>query len=158
MINVGEHFAGVWFVVFVPSLAADAILNSFLGRVAVGDYVALQAFIAPSAQITELLQQLRHLVRDRDRVATTTGYGPRFLHSTGQLHKGGPGSVLFIQFVDEPGTDLEVPETDFSFGRVLSAQADGDAAALVQRDRRLLRVNLGSDPSDGLARLASSLD
>ena len=83
-------------------------------------------------------------------MATTSGYGPRFLHSTGQLHKGGPDGGRFLQIVDEPEHDLPVPETDFTFGTLIRAQADGDRKALEQRGRRVMRVNLGGDVSGGL--------
>jgi transaldolase/glucose-6-phosphate isomerase len=82
------------------------------------------------------------------------GYGPRFLHSTGQLHKGGPNNGLFLQVVDEPNMDLPVPETDFSFKNLIKAQAVGDYSALKQRGRRILRVNLKSDASSGLRKLS----
>jgi len=139
------------------SEAVEGALGAFLSQIRPGDYVALQAFIAPSAPNTESLQRWRHKVRDHHRAATTTGYGPRFLHSTGQLHKGGPSSGAFIQLVDDSGVDIAVPETDFTFGQVLTAQAAGDAAALAQIGRRLLRIDLGPDASDGLERLTTSL-
>ncbi len=101
---------------------------------------------------------MRHLLRDKHRVATTLGWGPRFLHSTGQLHKGGPDSVVAMQLIDAPSEDLEVPELGFSFGRLLAGQADGDLAALVDRERRVIRVDLGDDPAGGLARLSEDID
>ena len=94
------------------------------------------------------LRLLRERLGRRAGVATTLGLGPRFLHSTGQLHKGGPDSGLFLQLVDRPTVDLPVPETSYTFGQLIRAQADGDAAALEQRGRRLLRIDLGSDPDD----------
>jgi transaldolase/glucose-6-phosphate isomerase len=84
------------------------------------------------------------------RLAATMGYGPRFLHSTGQLHKGGPNSVLVLQLVDEPAEDLPVPETDYTFGALIRSQAVGDLTALKQRRRRVLRINLGRDTESGL--------
>jgi transaldolase/glucose-6-phosphate isomerase len=104
------------------------------------------------------LQRLRRILGDRLRIATTVGYGPRFLHSTGQLHKGGPDTGLFLQLVDEPSMDLPIPETDATFGRLIGAQALGDFAALRQRGRRALRVTLGEDTAAGLAQLADILD
>lgn len=129
----------------------------WLGKVKPGDYVALQAYLAPTPETTAALQEIRIALRDRLRIATTLGYGPRFLHSTGQLHKGGPNTGLFLQLVDEPGEDLAVPETDYTFGALIQAQALGDYRALLQRGRRVLRVNLGSDVSAGLARLGAVL-
>jgi transaldolase/glucose-6-phosphate isomerase len=81
------------------------------------------------------------------------GYGPRFLHSTGQLHKGGQNTGLFLQIIDEPNVDLPVPETDYSFRNLIKAQALGDYKALMQRGRRILRVNLGFDVASGLRTL-----
>jgi len=96
-------------------------------------------------------------VRRRLHLATTLGFGPRFLHSTGQLHKGGPDTGLFLQVVDEPEPDLPVPGTGYSFGRLVTAQADGDFRALARRGRRVLRVNLGSRGQAGLGALAEAL-
>ncbi|NIM52083.1 MAG: bifunctional transaldolase/phosoglucose isomerase [Gemmatimonadales bacterium] len=129
----------------------------WLGRVKPGDYVALQAYLAPTLETADALQEIRIALRDRLRIATTLGYGPRFLHSTGQLHKGGPNTGLFLQLVDEPGEDFAVPETDYTFGALIRAQARGDYGALLQRGRRVLRVNLGSDVAAGLARLQEVL-
>jgi transaldolase/glucose-6-phosphate isomerase len=86
-------------------------------------------------------------------LATTQGYGPRFLHSTGQLHKGGPDEALVLQLVDEPEQDLAVPEADFTFGGLIRAQALGDYQALRRRGRRVLRVNLRHDPVGGIGLL-----
>jgi transaldolase/glucose-6-phosphate isomerase len=102
------------------------------------------------------LQAICAAIRDRLGVATTLGFGPRFLHSTGQLHKGGPNSVLVLQVVDQPADNLSVPETNYTFDALIQAQAAGDFAALKQRRRRVLRVNLGSDPADGLNQLAEA--
>ena len=120
---------------------------------AAGDYFGLQACLAPTRETGERLKRLQEALRRRTGLAVTSGFGPRFLHSTGQLHKGGANNGLFLQIVDEPRADLEVPESDYSFGRLIAAQADGDAAALVQRGRRLLRVRLGRETIGGLDRL-----
>ena len=87
----------------------------------------------------------------------TLGYGPRFLHSTGQLHKGGTGRCRFVQLVDEPAEDLAVPETSYTFGTLIRAQAEGDRQALEQRGRQVLRVQLGHDDDQGLRRLIQDL-
>ena len=123
-----------------------------------GDYLAIQAYIAPTPKTTATLQHIRHRLRDRLRVATTLGYGPRFLHSTGQFHKGGPNTGFFLQLVDEPVSDLEVPETDYTFGKLIAAQSLGDYQALVARGRRVLRVQLGANVDRGLASLAEALN
>ncbi|MBI4546208.1 MAG: bifunctional transaldolase/phosoglucose isomerase [Gemmatimonadetes bacterium] len=122
-----------------------------------GGYIALQAFVEPSDKIAAALAGIRARLRERTRLATTVGFGPRFLHSTGQLHKGGPEGGIFLQLVDEPAEDLEIPETDHSFGRLLRAQADGDYAALAQRGRGPLRLELGRDPLAALARIEAAL-
>ena len=137
--------------------ALEQRLAAWLAAARPGEYVALQAYLAPTAQTTAVLQSIRLALRDRLKLATTLGYGPRFLHSTGQLHKGGPNTGLFLQLVDEPEDDIAVPETDYTFGALIGAQALGDYRALVQRGRRVLRVNLGRDVSGGLARLAEAL-
>ena len=121
-------------------------------------YCAIQAFLAPTAATGERLERLRRALGARAGVAATVDYGPRFLHSTGQLHKGGPAGGCFLQLVDRPATDTEIPGTSLSFGRLLRAQADGDAAALEQRGRRLLRIDLGRDPGEALDALAARLD
>ena len=121
------------------------------------DYIALQAYLAPAAEVTTALQKIRRALGSRLKAPTTLGYGPRFLHSTGQLHKGGPNTGLFLQLVDNPKEDLAVPETEYTFGALIQAQALGDFLALKQRDRRVLRINLGSDVTGGLNRLAEVL-
>ena len=95
---------------------------------------------------------------ERLRIATTFGYGPRFLHSTGQLHKGGPNTGLFLQIVDSPRSDLEVPGAGYTFGQLIRAQAVGDFRALTQKGRRVLRVDVGSDVPSGLRRPAEAFD
>ncbi len=118
-----------------------------------GGYIALQAFLPPIFAITDALQKLRKTLLDRMQLATTLGYGPRFLHSTGQLHKGGPNNGLFLQLVDDPRNDLAVPETDFTFSQIIRAQSIGDYRALIERKRRVLRVDLGADVITGLESL-----
>ena len=115
-----------------------------------GDYNAVHAYLPPSERMTGVLNEIRLALRDRSRLATTIGYGPRFLHSTGQLHKGGGNNGLFLQIVDEPEDLLAVPETDYTFGGLIHAQARGDAQALTERGRRVSRVNLGRSGLDGL--------
>ncbi len=121
------------------------------------DYFCVQAYLAPTDETTSLLQGIRDSLGQRGKLATTLGFGPRFLHSTGQLHKGGANTGLFLQIVDEPGEELPVPETDYSFRELIQAQAQGDYQALKQRERRILRVNVGADASRGLEQLATVL-
>ncbi len=130
----------------------------WLGSAADGDYVAIQAYVAPTNATTHLLQRLRLGIRDRFELATTLGYGPRFLHSTGQFHKGGPNIGLFLQLTHEAAADIDVPETDYSFGKLIAAESLGDYQALQTRDRRVLRVNLGTDVAAGLAALEEAFD
>jgi transaldolase/glucose-6-phosphate isomerase len=138
--------------------AADAAalgraLAGWLAGAGPGAYLGLQAYLAPSLAADAALGGVQAELSRRTRFATTLGYGPRFLHSTGQLHKGGPPSGRFLQLVDEPAADLPVPETSYTFGKLIRAQAAGDRQALLQRGRRVLRIDLGGDVAAGLANL-----
>ena len=118
-------------------------LADLLGSVQGGrDYVAIHAYLPRDEPTAARLQRVRVGLRDRLRAATTVGFGPRFLHSTGQLHKGGPDTGVFVQVVEGPREDLEVPGQAYTFGRLLRAQADGDLQALRDRGRRVARVGL----------------
>jgi transaldolase/glucose-6-phosphate isomerase len=132
-------------------------LGKWLSGARPGDYIAIQAYLCPSPQTFALLQNLQRALRDGSRLATTFGFGPRFLHSTGQLHTGGPNTGLFLQLVDEPADPVPVPETDYTFAALLRAQALGDILALIQRQRRVLRLNLGRDASAGLHLILQTL-
>jgi transaldolase / glucose-6-phosphate isomerase len=132
-------------------------VSDWLGSARRGGYLSIQAYLAPTEALTERLTSLQQKLRDRSRLASTMGYGPRFLHSTGQLHKGGPNTGLFVQFTDEPADKLPVPETDYDFTGLIRAQALGDYQALVQGGRRVLRVNLGRDAAAGLRRFEEAL-
>ncbi len=129
-------------------------LRAHLGRLAAGDYFALLAYVEMNAEHESLLQALRMTVRDRKRVATCLGFGPRFLHSTGQAYKGGPNSGVFLQITCEDANDLPVPGQKYTFGVVKAAQARGDFQVLADRKRRALRVHLGGDVKAGLTKLA----
>jgi transaldolase/glucose-6-phosphate isomerase len=122
-----------------------------------GDYVVIQAYVAPLPEHAAALKDLADALRQRLGTATTLGFGPRFLHSTGQLHKGGPNSALVLQIVDQPEQNLAVPETNYTFDALIGAQAIGDLSALKQRRRRALRVNVGSDTASGLRRLVEAV-
>jgi transaldolase / glucose-6-phosphate isomerase len=134
-----------------------AAVEAWLRSATSGDYLGIQAYVAPTAAATEALQRLRQAFAERTGLATTLGFGPRFLHSTGQLHKGGPNTGVFLQFVDAASPDLPVPETTYTFGQLIRAQAEGDAMALVQRGRRLLRIDLGPEAEKALAGLIRGL-
>jgi len=103
------------------------------------------------------LQSIRHAVRDKKKVATVLGFGPRFLHSTGQAYKGGPNSGVFLQITCDDAKDLPVPGQKYTFGIVKAAQARGDFAVLAERGRRALRVHLGKNVKAGLSRLAKAV-
>jgi transaldolase/glucose-6-phosphate isomerase len=111
-----------------------------------------------SAANEERLQAIRHRVRDRKRVATCLGFGPRFLHSTGQAYKGGPNTGVFLQLTCDDANDLPVPGQRYTFGAVKAAQARGDFQVLAERERRALRVHLGPDVEAGLRTLAAAVD
>ena len=134
-------------------------LQRFLSQAGPGDYLGLQAYVEPSDSTTDLLQKLRTRIRDRYRVATTLGYGPRFLHSTGQLHKGDGGAGLFVQLTNEPSRDAPIPDTagkepsGVSFGTLKMAQALGDKQALKDSRRRVIRIHLGTDVAADLKAL-----
>jgi glucose-6-phosphate isomerase len=128
------------------------VLNMFLGKIQEDkSYVAIQAYLKPDNETTKLLQKLRETIQKKHKVATSLGYGPRFLHSTGQLHKGDDGNGLFIQFIAEPNYDLPIPselgsnENEISFGVLIKAQALGDREALLNNKRNVITFNLGSD-------------
>jgi len=127
-----------------------AALGELLGAVGPGDYVSLQAYLPPTEQHQRILQGVRLHLRDRLRVATTLGYGPRFLHSTGQLHKGGKPSGVFLQLTCTEARDVAIPGQPYTFGLLEQAQAQGDLEALSSRGLRVLSVDLGPDPLPGL--------
>ena len=117
-------------------------LNELLQSLKEGDYVAFQAYLPRSPQLRKTLQSVRARLRDHFRVATTLEFGPRYLHSTGQLHKGGPNTVCCIQIVDEIKEDAPIPGKPFTYGRLITAQAEGDLMALQERGRRISRVTV----------------
>ncbi len=144
---------------------ADSVpgaLMAFLEQTRPGDYVALQAYIQPTQETEGVLRTLQAAIRDRFRAATTLGYGPRFLHSTGQLHKGDGGNGLFVQFVDHPRTDRPIPDeagkdlSSMPFSVLIQAQSLGDRQALLDAGRRVLRIDLGGDPVGQLKRLTDA--
>ncbi len=128
-------------------------LRAHCAKVKPGDYVAWLAYLEETPEIEAELQTIRASVRDATRCATTTGYGPRFLHSTGQLHKGGPDSGVFIQITAPDKTDFPVPGENYTFSVLKDAQALGDFQSLLKHGRRAIRVDLGDDVLTGLAKL-----
>jgi transaldolase/glucose-6-phosphate isomerase len=142
----------------LPTTSLADVLRAHLGRVGAGDYVALLAYIDRNPAHAKALQGMRRLIRDSTKAATCLGFGPRFLHSTGQAYKGGPNSGVFIQITCDDGTDLPVPGQKYSFGVVKAAQARGDFDVLAERGRRLLRVHLPADVAAGLATLGRAIE
>ena len=134
----------------------DAI-SAHCAKIKSGDYVALLAYIEETPETEAALQEIRTIIRDSTGNATTVGYGPRFLHSTGQLHKGGPDSGVFIQITAPDKVDFQVPEAPYTFSVLKDAQALGDFQSLEKHGRRAIRVDLGSDVLSGLAKLSAVL-
>jgi transaldolase/glucose-6-phosphate isomerase len=129
-------------------------LRAHLSRLGAGDYFAVLGYIEMNPEHETVLQDLRLAVRDRKHVATVLGFGPRFLHSTGQAYKGGPNSGVFLQITCDDAQDLQVPGQKYTFGIVKAAQARGDFQVLADRKRRALRVHIGSDLKTSLSKLA----
>ena len=140
------------------SVALDALLGAHIKRANGGDYLALLAYVDRSHDNIALLERVRKRLRDHTHAATALGFGPRFLHSTGQAYKGGPNSGVFIEITHDAAGDLPVPGRAFTFGVVERAQAKGDFDVLAERGRRLLRVDIGPDVERGLKRLADAID
>ncbi|HVP15296.1 MAG TPA: hypothetical protein VMS88_07115 [Terriglobales bacterium] len=137
---------------------AAAALEALLALARPGDYVAVLAYLHRTREVHERLQRLRLALGAGSRLATTLGYGPRFQHSTGQLHKGGPDTGLFVQITGDEGPDLEIPGQPYTFGMLRRAQAAGDFETLARRGRRVLRVDVGADPARGLGELLEKME
>ncbi len=133
------------------------VLADHLARRSPAAYLALQAFIAPTPARDAAMARIRALLRDRTRHATTAGYGPRFLHSTGQLHKGGSPIGWFLQLTADHSADRAIPGWPYTFGQLIDAQAAGDLAAIAAHDLPIRRIHLGDDPDAGLAALERAL-
>jgi transaldolase/glucose-6-phosphate isomerase len=132
-------------------------LKAHLSRIKAEDYFAVLGYIQMNAEHEESLQAIRHAVRDKKKIATCLGFGPRFLHSTGQAYKGGPNSGVFLQITCDDAVELPVPGQKYTFGVVKAAQARGDFQVLADRGRRALRVHLGKDLKTGLATLTAAV-
>ena len=139
----------------VPDLTG--YLRAHLAQLKPGDYFAVLGFIQRDREHEKTMQQLRHAVRDKKRVATCLGFGPRFLHSTGQDYKGGPNTGVFLQITADHAQDLAIPGQKYTFGIVIDAQAAGDLSVLQQRGRRALRAHLGKDVESGLKHLSDAV-
>jgi len=134
------------------------VLRAHLGRIGAGDYFALLGYIQRNDAHEKSLQAIRHQVRDAKKSATCLGFGPRFLHSTGQAYKGGPNTGVFLQLTCDDAFDIPVPGQKFTFGIVKAAQARGDFAVLSERDRRALRIHLGKNVKGDLGKLAKAVN
>ena len=151
-----------------PTIAGDlggragrepaAWLPALLTLAQPGDYVALLAYMHRTPERHERIERLRLALRNTSHLATTSGWGPRFLHSTGQFHKGGPNTGLFVQLVCEEGDDVAIPGEKYGFGALRHAQAAGDYEVLAKRGRRVIRVNLGSEVERGLDALIAVVE
>ena len=137
--------------------ALGAALKAQLGKLAANGYASIQAYVAQTPARDKALLAIRTLLRDTTHRATTVGYGPRFLHSTGQLHKGGAPIGWFLQLIAEHPDDREIPGKAYSFGQLIDAQAIGDAQTIAAHDLPILRINLGKDADAGLASVERAL-
>jgi transaldolase/glucose-6-phosphate isomerase len=146
-------------VAAVDALAPDLVgqVADWLNSAAAGDYVGIHAFIEPTTATRDALDEARLAVRDARGLATTVDFGPRFLHSTGQLHKGGPDSGLFLEIIDHPTPAVPVPNTDYDFARLVTAQALGDHLALRRKGRRILLISLGDSGMEALERVCAAV-
>lgn len=140
-----------------PTDTLTGFLRAHLNQLKAGDYFAPLAFLPMFPEHEAAIQLLRHKVRDKKRVATCMGFGPRFLHSTGQDYKGGPNTGVFLQITSKHGDDVDIPGQQYTFGVVIDAQAAGDLAVLESRGRRALRVHLGADVAAGLNTLNAAV-
>ena len=146
----------------LKSAAAEASLRGYLkahlDRLKTNDYFAMLAYLEMNEEHEQLLQTPRHAIREAKRVATCLGFGPRFLHSTGQAYKGGPNTGVFLQITCDDAHDLPVPNQKYTFGVVKAAQARGDFEVLAERGRRALRVHVGEDVEAGLRKLEMEIN
>jgi transaldolase/glucose-6-phosphate isomerase len=140
-----------------PSDAPSA-MPALLASVRAGDYVALLAFLPMTAPVQEALHRVRTRIRDKTRAATIVGFGPRYLHSTGQAFKGGPNSGVFIQLTCDAPNDVAIPGRRLTFGGVIAAQAAGDRQVLRERGRRVVHIHLDGDLAGALQRFVKDVE
>ncbi len=139
------------------SAHAQETIARLVGELQPGDYLGVQAYLPPDPEIENVIGKFRRRVTEMSGAPTTFGYGPRYLHSTGQAHKGGPAGGVFIQIVDEPHLDISVPGVEYGFSKLISAQAEGDYFALRKAGRRIARISVGSDRLGGLQAIVEAL-
>lgn len=141
----------------LPETAQTSTPAELLNNAQKGDYVAIQAYLTESEDLDEALQEFRRTLLKRYRLPIALGYGPRYLHSTGQLHKGGPGNGIFLQLTQSHQMELPIPDHAYSFKELVESQALGDLQALQSRGRRIARFDLGNDPLSGIRELVELL-
>lgn len=156
LFSSNEYVASLNSTVDFPSL--ENYLNAHIGQIVAGDYFALLGYVEMNAENEKLLAAIRAKVLERTHAATCLGFGPRFLHSTGQAYKGGGNNGVFLQITSDDASDLPVPGQKYTFGVVKAAQARGDFQVLLDRGRRALRVHLGADVEKGLNDLFDALN
>ena len=125
-----------------PDVATQGSADELFAQAQPGDYVCIQAFVDPTAEAERTVLALADRARSATGCVVTHGFGPRYQHSTGQLHKGGPATGLYLQVVDDTGDELPIPDQPFGFGKLIRAQAAGDFASLQERGRRVARIRL----------------
>lgn len=159
--GAGEPSRDVAALMADDAAAVRSKIADLLSKVQPGAYISLQAYLPPRPETTDLLRALRLRLSQQTGLPTTLGYGPRFLHSTGQLHKGGPGNGIFIQIVGNPANDARIPSAAYTFADLIRAQSLGDLAALTQRNRRAVRIEIKGGPGPqraGIAALVRALE
>jgi hypothetical protein len=157
-VYVSEHYAATTLKTEAHDGTLAGFLRVHLNQIHPGDYFAVLAFLPMFPEHEAAIQGFRQKVRDVKHVATCLGFGPRFLHSTGQEYKGGPNTGVFLQITADHAVDVKIPGQKLSFGVVIDAQAAGDLAVLESRGRRAVRVHLGADVAAGLKTLAAAID
>ncbi|MCY4366315.1 MAG: glucose-6-phosphate isomerase [Chloroflexi bacterium] len=141
----------------LPSIKAAEALENLLAKAKSGDYLAILAYLPDNEEVCRALAQLRLRLTQKLGIPTTTGFGPRYLHSTGQLHKGGPNTGIFLQLTADHPVEMPIPDRPYSFGTLADAQSTGDLQALQELGRRAARVHLGDEPAAAIRRLTAQL-
>ena len=142
----------------MPEIEAPGSLKDLLAEARHGDYLAIMAYLRPTPEVEEAMADLRRKVVEKHNIATTFGYGPRFLHSSGQMHKGGPASGLFLQLTIDHEDDVPIPGQTYSFATLVGAQAIGDLQVLQELGRRVAMVKLGKDTAGSIRRMLEEID
>ena len=140
----------------LPAIKHNSTLEELCAQIKPGDYVAVLSYLRPSAKIDTALKAFRKSLITRYRIATTAGYGPRYLHSTGQLHKGGPNRGVFLELTEPPSRDLKIPGAAYTFGTLAQAQAVGDVQSLQSHECRVAQLSLGKQPDVHIKKLLAS--